>query len=183
MKYLKIVGMLVLLSGFMSCNKSSEKNKQSGTESGWKLLKENGYSIEYPGDWDLNKPSQLGPSFFLFSQLSSPEDKFKENVNLIIQDLKNQNINLDKYVEISEGQIKSLLTNGTIIESKKIEIIGIEYQKVIYTGSQGLYNLKFEQYYFVDNEKAYVLTLACEASEFDNYKKTGEKIMNSFKLE
>ena len=57
-----------------------------------------------------------------------------------------------------------------------------EYQRIIYTGKQGEFNLKFEQYYWVIDEKAYVLTLTCEEDEFENYQETGETILNSFVL-
>jgi hypothetical protein len=152
------------------------------TVNGVKTLNENGYSIEYPDNWDLNKSGQMGTSFMLFSKPSSSQDQFRENVNLIIQDLSGQSTSLDKYVEISEEQIKTMITNGNIISSKRLKSNGIEFQNVIFTGKQGIYNLKFEQYYWVIKQKAYVLTLTCEINEFENYKTTGEKILNSFKL-
>ncbi|MBK7681894.1 MAG: hypothetical protein IPJ26_05200 [Bacteroidetes bacterium] len=40
----------------------------------------------------------MGTSFIIFSPLENDEDKFKENVNLLMQDLTGQNIDLDKYV-------------------------------------------------------------------------------------
>ena len=56
------------------------------------------------------------------------------------------------------------------------------FQKVIYNDDQGIYKLKFEQYYWVKKEKAYVLTLTCEIDQFEQYIETGEEIMNSFRL-
>ena len=67
-----------------------------------------------------------------------------------------------------------MITDGNIIESKRITTEPLNYQKVIYTGKQGIYNLKFEQYYWVVDDKAYILTLTCEESQFDNYQATGE---------
>ena len=124
----------------------------------------------------------MGTSFILFSPLTSQQDQFKENVNLIIQDLTGYNLDLDKYVEISEGQIKTMITDGKIIESKRITSRTLNYQRVIYTGKQGIFNLKFEQYYWVVGNKAFVLTLTCEETQFDNYQVTGEKVLNSFNL-
>jgi hypothetical protein len=92
------------------------------------------------------------------------------------------NIDLGKYVEISEGQIKTMITSGVIVESKRQKSGDYDFQKILFTGKQGIFDLKFEQYYFVDKQKAYVLTLTCEINEFDQYKETGEKILNSFKL-
>jgi len=126
---------------------------------------------------------QMTPTFFLFSPLSTTQDKFKENVNLVIQDLRNQNMDMDKFVRISEEQIKTMITDGEILESKRMNQNGIDFHRVVFTGRQGLFNLKYEQYYFIEKEKAYILTLTCEAAEFEKYRETGEKIMSSFGFE
>jgi hypothetical protein len=173
MKKTILIGLLTTLMVILVCGQ---------TDNGVKTLNENGYSIQYPDSWDLDKSGQMGTSFILFSKPSSAIDQFRENVNLIVQDLSGKNINLDKYVEISEGQIKTMITNGNIISSKRLKSNGIEFQNVIFTGNQGNYNLKFEQYYWVSKQRAYVLTLTCEVNEFENYKTTAEKILNSFRL-
>jgi hypothetical protein len=148
----------------------------------WKQLEQNGYSIEYPNDWDLDTSGQMGSSFIIFSKQSSTQDQFRENINLIIQNLTGYTINLDQYTEISLGQIKTMITNGNILESKRLKANGPEFQKVVYTGDQGIYKLKFEQYYWIKNNEAYVLTFTTEVDQFDSYKETGEKILNSFIL-
>lgn len=122
-------------------------------------------------------------SFFLFSPLESKEDIFKENVNLLIQNLTGSNIDLDKYTEISVEQVKTMITNSNIIENNRIKNADNDYQKIIYTGVQGVYNLKIEQYYWVIDNKAYVLSLTCEQNKFDDYKNVGEDILNSFLFE
>lgn len=178
MKTIKLIGILVLFTNLIACSQTAENKTK--TLDGWKSITEDNYSIDYPDDWELNKSGQMGTSFILFSPLSSEQDQFKENVNLLIQDLTGHNLDLDKYVEISEGQIKTMITDGEIIESKMITAETLNYQKVIYTGKQGIYNLKFEQYYWVIGDKAFVLTLTCEENQFNNYQVTGEKILNSF---
>jgi len=172
---MKLIGLLTLLISSLAIGQTNQKD--------WKTLNENGYEIQYPDGWDLDKSGQMGTSFILLSRLSLPQDKFRENVNLMIQDLKGMNIDLIKYVEISEGQIRTLITNGDIIASNRQKANGLDYQKVIYTGDQGIYKLKFEQYYWVKNEKAIVLTFTCEINQFEKYKEIGERILNSFKLQ
>jgi len=75
-----------------------------------------------------------------------------------------------------------MITNGKLLESKRLSKNGSEFQKVIYTGEEGIYKLKFEQYYLIKNDKAYVITLTCELDQFEAYKTIGEKILNSFQL-
>ncbi|MFT4805631.1 MAG: hypothetical protein ACI9YE_002853 [Psychroserpens sp.] len=169
MKLIGILFLIVNLSVFAQTND-------------WNTLNEKNYSIEYPSDWELNKSGQMGTRFILFSQLTSKNDQFKENVNLIVQDLTGHNIDLNQYVEISENQIKTMITDGNIISSERVKKDEKEFQRVIYTGKQGIYDLQFEQYYWVENSNAYVLTLTCEITVFTDFKNTGEKILNSFEI-
>lgn len=155
---------------------------QSSTNaSDWLTLNEKEFSVSYPKDWDLDQKGQMGTSFILFSKPSSPQDLFRENVNLLIQNLAGMNINLDKYVEISEEQIKTMIANSQLIESKRMSGT-LPFHKEIYTGDQGILKLKFEQYYWVKDEKAYVLTFTAEVNQFDTFKQTAEAILKSFKL-
>ena len=151
-------------------------------DSGWKELSRKDYSIQYPANWDSDESGQMGTSFILFSPPSSAKDKFRENVNLLIQDLSGYDMDLDAYVELSESQIKTMVTDGKIIESVRNTAAPHHFQKMIYTGTQGIFKVKFEQYYWVIEDEAIILTLTCEAKEFKDFKDTGEKILNSFKL-
>lgn len=182
MKQIQLSGLTFLFISLIACGQIKQKTTGNDTEKGWKSLDESSYSIQYPENWELDKSGKMGLSLILLTKQSSPQDQFRDNVNILIQDLQGQNINLDKYVKISEEQIKTMITNGNLIESKRLNENGSEFQKVIYTGEQGVYKLKFEQFYWIKNEKAYVLTLTCELEQFETYKVTGEKIMNSFRL-
>ena len=141
------------------------------------------YSIGYPENWELDTSGRMGSSFFLFSETSSTQDTFKENINLIVQDITGLDIDLDKYVEISSEQIKTMIPEGTILESTRKNKEGITYHSMIFTGKQQPYSLKFEQRYWIKNNTAYVLTLTCEKEQFDAYIEIGRKILDSFKIQ
>jgi hypothetical protein len=176
MKKMKLVGFITFFITLITYGQSTEM------QNNWKLIEGADYTIQYPETWELNESGQMGTKFILFSKQVSPQDKFRENVNLIVQDLSGQSINLDKYVEISEEQIRTFLTNGKLIESKRLKESENEFHKMIYTGDQGIYKLKFEQYYLIKNNNAYVLTLTCETEQFDSYREIGENILNSLTL-
>lgn len=148
----------------------------------WKTFEVTNYLIQYPSEWKLNQSGLMESTFILFSPLESSQDQFRENVNLLIQDLSSSNLDLDLYAEISEGQLKKMINNSRLIESKRIKTESEEYHRMIYTGDQGNYHLKFEQYFWVRNGKAFVLTLTCEESKFAVYKGIGEAILNSFEF-
>lgn len=146
----------------------------------WKNLSKSEYSIKYPDNWELNQSGIMGTSFVIFSPQESDSDKYKENVTLIIQDLKGQKFNLDKYVELSLNQFTTLLTNPMLIENIRVKTSKKEFHKIIYSFVQGTLHLKTEQYLFVLNDKAYVLTLSTTPETFDQYKSLGEKMLDSF---
>ncbi len=146
-------------------------------------MTEDNYTIRYPAEWTLDQSQQMGTRFILLSPLSSAEDQFKENVNLIVQDLSAYELDLDQYVAISEDQIKTMVSNANILLSERGEENGLAFQKMVYTGQQGIYDLKFVQHYWVEDQKAYVLTFTAEADQFDASRPTGEKILDSFRIE
>lgn len=173
----------ILCLTLIACGQSQKSNNPvNGTNPNWKTLDETDYSIQYPSEWEVNHSGQMGTTFILFSPLESGQDKFKENVNLLIQDLSGYSIDLDKYVEISEEQVKRVISNSTIIESKRIKNDSTEYHRMVYTGDQGIFHLKFEQHFWVKDQKAFVLTLTCEQDKFEAYREIGEEILKSFTL-
>lgn len=177
----KLLSIIFLLTVFFEAQASQKTDTNIVTED-WKTLNQTNYTIQYPANWELNQSGQMGTSFVIFSPRTSEQDKFTENINLIIQDLTGKNIDLNSYTKISENQIKTMITNANILESKRIRKGMTEYQKIIYTGNQGTFSLRFEQYYWVIANKAYVLTLTCEQEKYVNYKADAQRMMDSFSI-
>jgi len=158
------------------------QTSNGGVDNTWKTYEQNEYSVQYPSDWELDVSGQMQSIFILFSPLESEEDRFRENVNLITQDLTGQSIDLDRYTEISEEQVRTLLPNSSIVESRRVKKGAHEFHKLVYTREQGEMELVFEQYYGIWKDKAYVLTLTTTKTSTGQSKETGEKILDSFLL-
>lgn len=182
MKQITYYSIILLIISLMSCGQETQVNIDNETPDGWSIIDKTDYTIQYPDSFDLNTSGQMGTKFILLSKRTSEQDVFMENINMLVQDLTGRDIDLDKFVEITEDQVRTMLTNGDIIESERIITDGSEFHKVIYTGFNGQYDLKFEQYFFVVKDKVYILTLTCEIDQFSNYKEVGEKILNSFRI-
>ena len=182
MKTIKLTGILIITFCFAACDQANDKNNQLGSVEKWESLIENNFSITYPNNWELENPGQMGTNFILYSPIDSAKDNFRENINLLTQDLKGYNLDLDQFITISIEQIKTILTEGEMLESTKSTSNSLDYQKLIYKGKQGIYNLKFQQYIWVVQDNAFILTLTCEEDQFDNYLLVGKKILNSFKI-
>ncbi len=151
----------------------------------WKNLETENYTLSYPENWTLDQSGLMGTELLLFSPLLAQDDDFKDNFSLMIQDLTGMDIDLDQYVEISVGQIKTMITDNNILKNERIaksDDTPLEFQRIEYTGKQGIYNLHLVQYYFILDNAAYVLTLTCEIESYEEHKEVGEKILRSFVL-
>lgn len=133
-------------------------------------------SIEYPFTWELDQSGQMGTSFIIFSPIQIEGDTFRENVNLLIEDISGSGMNLTDYASVSEQQIQSIF--GPIEESVRI---GNKHM-LVYNAVMGNFKLKLIQYLQISDSKAYVLTLTAARTEFDKYQEVGKKIMDSFQI-
>lgn len=143
-------------------------------------INRNGYSISYGSDLRLDETGQHGAEFSLSIPTEAVTGGFAENLNLVIQNLANMDIDLNKFVEISENQVKD--SNGILVESKRCKINGKDAHKLISEGQYNDFELKYMQYYLIENEKAYVLTYMAKKSHFDKYLDRMEAVMNSFRI-
>lgn len=167
-----VLGMIGLLA-FISEGRGQAVNDQ-------KTLVQADYALTYPSQWQLDQSGQMGTKFILFA--SEGNNGFRDNVNLMVQDLKGSGLDLDKYVSLSEGQVKTMISNPQIISSKRIKTDGGEFQEVIFTGDQGVLHLKWRQRYWVKGEKAYILTFTASQSTYSEYNTVNEMVLGSFKL-
>ncbi len=147
-------------------------------------FKKDNFSLRYPNDWIANE-NYLGAAIFIGSPLVDKDDKFSENVNLMIQDLgvMAQEIDLKVYAEITEGQIKTMVQDGKMIISKVIRLNNRDGHLFIYTGKTNGFGLKFKQIVFIESKKAYVVSYTAEQSQYETFLKSADVILNSFKIE
>lgn len=155
---------------------------QIKAQSNQKTLKGNDFQINYPDQWEVNQSGLMGSIFFIFSPLDDSTDKFRENINLVKQDLSGIKMSLDDFVILSEKQLKTIITDVKIIQSKRITKNNNEHHLIILEGKQGFFHLKTMQYYWIKNNKAYILTFTAEIDKFDSYFSKAKKIMASFKI-
>ena len=90
---------------------------------------------------------------------------------------------------IGANLVGSLLKSG--YDVRIFDIVGFSRKNIdefiddidIFEGNFNGLDLKFLQYDFVKDDKAYVLTFSAKRNEFENYQKGTQKVMNSFKLQ
>ncbi|WP_270088019.1 hypothetical protein [Sphingobacterium sp. SYP-B4668] len=166
MKFIYLMVTTLLLT-FLSC-----KSDNQGT------FANEDYSISYNKSYDMDDSGINGTDLYIVL----PHDvnqNFRNNINLLVQDLTEANLNLEQFVELTESQIKS---SGQLIKSEKMNQNGTEYQSIIFEANFGEGDLKFLQHDFVQNNKAYILTYTATVDTFEENLSKAQEVMNSFKL-
>jgi PsbP len=140
------------------------------------------FQFQYAKTWSIDTSKKMGTVFFVFSPLENKADNFRENVNGIIQDLSGQNISLEKYKQITDKQLSEMGKACKVFESSIIKTNNKEYLKVTYSLQQGDFKLKISSICIIKNDNAYLVTFSSAFDKYEQYKKDGEGILNSFNL-
>lgn len=156
---------------------------QDDDSEGWKSYSKGDLSLQYPEDWELDNSGQMGTSIIILSPQEDDEDEFRENINVMIQDVSAYpDMTLEDYKDLSEKQLANIFKNYSLITSKIETVNGKDRIHFLYTGDQENYTLKFEQYGWMIDGSVYIITLTTEKSTYNIYKETGHKILNSFRV-
>ncbi|MCP4443538.1 MAG: hypothetical protein GY810_31940 [Aureispira sp.] len=143
----------------------------------WSTVKQSVCSMKYPNNWELDESGGQGTSFMVFSPLANSGDSFRDNMNLLIQNLSSYNLDLDTYTELSIKQIED--AGFEMIGSKRLKN---GCHEIAYTGTVEGYQLQWKQHYWVRNNHAYVLTFTAEQIEYEAFEKQADAMFSSFRL-
>lgn len=173
-QYIVISAMLAVILSCMQKTKQAEMISPPDIPSDWRLLEEADCLVRYPTDWELRKDVP-GALFCLLSGQTSPDDLFRDNVNLVVEPLAKE-VPIDRYVSLSISKIDS---KYKVTEKKKYIVGGQEYFHLDLTGED---RLRLSLHIFMKGRKAYILTFTYEPGESAKIRDEGDKIMKSFSV-
>jgi len=137
------------------------------------------YAISYDNKYFLNDSGTNGSSFYIFLTEKPDSTNLRANINLVEQELTGKDFNLDKFLALTEKQIKQY---GTILHSERKKKNDRFYQEILFTLNLQGKNVKFLQYDYVVGNKAYVLTYTASEGSFEKSKQAAEEIMDTFTI-
>ena len=77
----------VVIFNLFSCAQQVEEVKKETAKNDWETFSDSNCEIQYPSDWEESTTGEYGTTFILYSPNEGPSDKFRENINFMIQDL------------------------------------------------------------------------------------------------
>jgi outer membrane biogenesis lipoprotein LolB len=148
-----------------SKDNSSKKNNSTSNTSSWKSYSGDGYSVKLSSDWSKTKGSSVVDIAFTYNGTGLNGD-FAENINVVVQDLKGYDLDLESYKDLSMDQYAELDYNVDDIYKKTIDGAKGYFCKV--SGEESGINCSILQYFTVIGDNAYVFTFAADEDDFDN---------------
>ncbi len=160
-----LINFLAVLS-ILSCQQDKDE-----------MLEKEDYLVSYPSHLELDVSGQNGTSFILKTKKEGDNDFFIENINLVISDVKK--ISFDEFVNKAKKDISSV---ASIVENRRLNINGKNCFKLVFKLTQNDVDFTVVQHYFLENEKAYLLTFTSETTKFKKYFDEINKVLSSFKI-
>ena len=114
------------------------------------------------------------------SRLESKEDRFAENVDVIVEDLSQAgNVSLIDYHRKSISNAPMMLKDFKLLQEAKTEFMGREAIATLYTATVKRRLFRFKVYTLLVGKNAYVMTYKALNEDFEKYLPAAEKIMHS----
>ncbi len=139
-----------------------------------------GYTIVFPSNWEV-KEGFMGLDVFGLSALKNSEDKFRENVNVVTEDLRTP-LTLDEYYDLGVKNLSMLLTDFKEIDTGRVDVNGVPARWIVYDHRMGEVRARVLQVIMVKGDRAYIITATATPEEFDSYRGSFDTIVKSFKF-
>ena len=149
----------------------------------WATIADQDFTLRYPADWTLDQSGLFGSNFFLYAPMDKGKDTFRENFNLMINDLSEfPGMTLAEMADGARQQVVSMIDSVKILEFKEMEDGFDKYYWMEFSGKQNKFNLHWRQYYWLAHNHFYVLTFTAEEQQYARYLPIAEQVLGSFYL-
>ena len=173
---------LLNIIAFLFCSSLAFAQNTSIQDTSWRSISRKGYRVSYPSSWRIDTSRHMGIDIFFVSPVENQTDKFRDNLNVLVQDLRGEGISLDSFVVVSQQQVMSLLNEGRILQNRRVSENGLTYHLLSFIGVHGQFHLQSDQYYFMKDETFYVVTFTVEEGKQHLYGDIEGRMIASFRL-
>lgn len=143
----------------------------------------NGFSLEYPANWELKENPAQGYIAGVISPKESTSDTYQENLLIkAISTSSQPNITLQQLADSWENQTTKAESSLTIIDRKDTTLGGGETKSFTYTFKSEGDSGKGMAQITLKNNKAYVFQFNALEKDFNNYLPTIETILSTVKF-
>jgi hypothetical protein len=136
------------------------------------------YSFSYPANW--NKQPLEGAEFCFIRPKENASQKFRENINLVIDPP--DDLTLQEYGEVAINKMSSQMNSFRLFSSGIVKINQRNFYKIVYQFKFKKLMMKDIYFITVENNRSYNFTCSALPSTFSQFQPVFEKIIQSFSL-
>ena len=140
-----------------------------------------GIKMKYPKTWIKQEIGTFGDVAKFLSPLKSGSNTFPAQVTIEMENLK-QPILLAEYTNSKVNEITQYLTNARIHVSRSTTLANQPAHEVVYSGKQEQYNVKRRAVWLLKTNRAYIITYTADESQYDDFLKTVQEMINSLEI-
>lgn len=159
------LALALVAAAFAGCVGPQEAASASGCpEEGWDRHAdaEAGFSTCHPSDW-ITQTDLMGLDLVLFPP-DERSDDFGSNVNVLHRELPEEMTATEVLGEQPE-MLREMITGFELVESTTVEIGDRSAHRIVYTGEQGIHELRWSQWAIADGTSLLLLTYTTEQAE------------------
>jgi len=143
--------------------------------------KKDDFSIKLPKEWE-NKEGFMSSSVISLSPLENSTDKFRENVNVVVEDMPS-GMELEEYFTKNVTNLAKFLADFHEFQRGTAYISEADAKWLIYSGKFGTIEVKNKVFFLVNGRRGYTITCSATPDGFARYKNKFEEIAQSFEFE
>ncbi len=145
-----------------------------------------GFSLKYPADWSLIENKDGAAAVFL-APLETELDRFRENVNIVIQKIpaiSAKPMDLDQYTKVAIRQMQAVFEkNLEIVESEPDMLAGHPGHRFVFIGRGPDTELQMMIMWTVVEDTAYQVTFTAETPpKYEKFIQRAKGIFKSFRI-
>lgn len=171
----------LFFSGLFFVSAATAQGVSNHEAAAFPVLHRHYYSINYPASWLVDSSGFLGGDVFIKSPKQDSLDRFSENVNVFVQDLKGKGYDLLRMGNESEEQIRNMVNDAVIIESRLDTAASTPCYRLSFKGQQGKFSLLTIQRYYLKEDIGIAVTFTMEATKEGQFENLSTSILDSFK--
>jgi serine/threonine-protein kinase len=174
-RFRQTVASIVLAASVTGCAESDPHGKEQ-------------IRLDFPEAWEVANNLE-GADIVGLSPRESSEDEFRENVNVVIENLPRSMsadtylMTLEKYMKAAEPQLEEGLAGYQLVERGSDQLGDHEAERVVYRHTAGHIQLKTLAYAVVHGRRAFIITGTAKPESFDQYRSKFEAIAQTVRFE
>ncbi len=138
-----------------------------------------GLKAEYPARWQTLEDVR-GVAVVFHSPLESAEDKYNDNVHVIVEDVSGQpGLTAEAYAASGIAKLPAALEDFRLVGNKGDTVSGRPARLIEYTGRRGDFRLRFLQAVTIADGKAFLITYVAEEGSYDKHLPAARRVLAS----